>query len=171
MPAAVALRALDLLRLPDEERTKLGVGGGEGGFVFGYNPDTVLAPDIVFVVMDRLPPPDQEGFIDVVPNLVGEGLSRGDTAAKLDKNVQRCLADGVQRAWVANPCSGPLPSPRPIARPASSSKVTSCLVARSSRVSICRWPRSSPGRRSREGRPGPEAVQARVSYSVSTVTS
>jgi hypothetical protein len=32
MPAAVALRALDLLRLPDEERTKL---GGEGGFVFG----------------------------------------------------------------------------------------------------------------------------------------
>jgi Uma2 family endonuclease len=96
MSAVVALRALDLLRLPDEERTKLGVVGGEGGFVFGYNPDTVLAPDIVFVVMDRLPPPDQEGFINVVSNLVVQVLSRSETAAKRDEKVPGCLAAGVQ---------------------------------------------------------------------------
>jgi len=34
----------------------LGVVGGEGGFVLEREPDTVLAPDMVFVRKDWLPP-------------------------------------------------------------------------------------------------------------------
>ncbi|MBA3415873.1 MAG: Uma2 family endonuclease [Chloroflexia bacterium] len=138
MTATVAMSAVDLLRLPDEERPELvegvpwpmsptnwkhlrtvnrmtvplsihaernnlGVVGGEGGFVFGHDPDTILAPDIVFVRMDRLPPADQEGFIHVVPDLVVEVMSPSDTAERLDEKVQRYLAAGVRLVWVANP--------------------------------------------------------------------
>ena len=138
MTATVAMSAVDLLRLPDEERpelvegvlwpmsptnwkhlrtvnrmtvplsihaerTKLGVVGGEDGFVFGRDPDTIFAPDIVFVRMDRLPPEDQEGFIHVVPDLAVEVISPSDTAERLDEKVQRYLAAGVRLVWVANP--------------------------------------------------------------------
>ncbi len=49
----------------------------------------------------------------MVPNLVVEVLSRSDTAAKLDKKVQRCLAAGVQLVWVANPLLRSVPESTP----------------------------------------------------------
>lgn len=100
------LRTVNRITVPlsiHAERTKLGVVGGEGGFVFGRDPDTVLAADIVFVQMDRLPPEDREGFIHVVPDLVVEVMSPSDTAERLDEKVQRYLAAGVHLVWVANP--------------------------------------------------------------------
>ena len=137
MTATVSLSALDLLRLPDEERPELvdgvpwpmsptnwkhvrtvdrfgrplgnfvrerhlSVVGGEGGFLLSRDPDTVLAPDLVFIAMDRLPSEDTEGVVTVVPDLVGEVMPPSDSAAKMDEKVQRYLAAGVRLVWVAN---------------------------------------------------------------------
>ncbi len=137
MTATMAMSAVDLLRLPDEERPelfdgvpepmtpvnwkhvrtvdrfgrplgnfvrerRLGVVGGEGGFLLSRDPDTVLAPDLVFIAMDRLPSEDDEGFVTVVPDLVVEVMSPSDTAPKMDEKVQRYLDAGVRLVWVAN---------------------------------------------------------------------
>ncbi len=82
---------------------RLGVVGGEGGFLLSRDPDTVLSPDFVFIQMDRLPSEDDEGFVTVVPDLVVEVMSPSDTAPKMDDKVQRYLAAGVRLVWVANP--------------------------------------------------------------------
>lgn len=81
---------------------RLGVVGSEGGFLLSRDPDTVLAPDLVFIRIDRLPSEDDEGFVTVVPDLFVEVMSPRDTAPKLDDKVQRYLAAGVRLVWVVN---------------------------------------------------------------------
>ena len=49
----------------------LGVVGGEGGFILERDPDTVRAPDVVFVRADRLPPDEEQtGYLELSPDLV-----------------------------------------------------------------------------------------------------
>ncbi len=52
----------------------------ETGFLVQRHPDTVLAPDFAFVAAARLPNPRPLGFVPVVPDLVVETRSPGDTS-------------------------------------------------------------------------------------------
>ena len=82
----------------------LGVVGGEGGFVLERDPETVLAPDVMFVRND-LPPPKEEwaGFLDLAPDLAVEVLSPADRAGHVNDKVLIYLEAGVQLVWIVDP--------------------------------------------------------------------
>ena len=83
---------------------KLGVVGGEGGFVLEVDPDTVLAPDVAFVRAERVPPDEEiDRFARLAPNLAVEILSPSDTGPEIEEKVQLYLAAGVPLVWVADP--------------------------------------------------------------------
>ncbi len=86
------------------EQHGLGVVGGEAGFVFSRDPDTVLAPDIVFVRADRLPPRDErQGFLALAPDLAVEILSPSDRAIEVNEKVVIYLQAGVRLVWIIDP--------------------------------------------------------------------
>lgn len=97
--------AVRLARLLAEfvEEHQLGSVGVESGFYLARNPDTVRGPDAFFVSKERLDP-DAEviGFCEVVPDLVVEIVSPGDTFAEIMGKVDEYLAAGVRRVWVVN---------------------------------------------------------------------
>lgn len=87
------------------EREDLGeVFAAETGFRLARNPDKVRAPDVAFVSKGRLPPGDLPvGFLDVVPDLVVEVVSPGDTASYVQAKVEDWLRAGVRLVWVFYP--------------------------------------------------------------------
>jgi Uma2 family endonuclease len=58
------------------------------------------SPDLTFVARDRLPTPLPEGFLRVVPDLVVEVLSPGDSRRAISEKVAEYLMAGVRAAWV-----------------------------------------------------------------------
>ncbi len=86
------------------EQHDLGVVGGEAGFILTRDPDTVLAPDIIFVRADRLPPKDERlGFLELAPDLVVEILSPSDRAIEVNEKVVVYLEAGVRLVWIIDP--------------------------------------------------------------------
>lgn len=79
------------------------VYGAETGFVIERDPDTVRAPDVAFIRKARMAGADVRGFIPVVPDLVAEVVSPGDTWSEVDDKVQQWLGAGVVSAWVIDP--------------------------------------------------------------------
>ena len=76
----------------------------ETGFLLARNPDTVRAPDAAFVAAKRLPPSGvTASFVDIVPDLVVEVASPGDTASELQAKTEEWLRYGVRMVWVAHP--------------------------------------------------------------------
>lgn len=74
----------------------------ETGFVLARDPDTVLAPDFAFVAKARLPGPPGKKFAPVVPDLVLETRSPGDTPSEVAEKVANWLAAGVRLVWEMN---------------------------------------------------------------------
>jgi Uma2 family endonuclease len=75
----------------------------ETGFMVAQDPDTVLAPDLAFVAAERLPSPlPVRGFLPVVPDLVLETRSPGDTPSEVAEKVANWLAAGVRMVWDMN---------------------------------------------------------------------
>jgi Uma2 family endonuclease len=60
-------------------------------------------PDITFVARHRLSSPPPEGFLRVVPDLVVEVLSPGDSPRAILDKVGEYVASGVQLTWVIDP--------------------------------------------------------------------
>lgn len=54
------------------------------------------APDFAFVAVQRLPNPEGSGFVPVVPDLVIETRSPGDSMASVREKVQEWLDAGVR---------------------------------------------------------------------------
>jgi len=73
------------------------------GFKVGSNPDTVRAPDVAFVDRDRAWLVRDRGYSSVVPNLVVEVLSPGDSPLEVRGKVEEWLSVGVELAWVVDP--------------------------------------------------------------------
>lgn len=74
----------------------------ETGFEIQRNPDTVRAPDMAFIPVDCLPTRDDEipaGFSKIVPALVVEVISPGDTSAEVEDKTQMWLKFGVAEVW------------------------------------------------------------------------
>jgi len=77
--------------------------GAETGFWIERDPDTVLAPDWAFISKARLRGPIERGFNTLVPDLVLETRSPGDTAPEVAAKVERWLSAGVRIVWELDP--------------------------------------------------------------------
>lgn len=85
---------------------KLGkVLAAETGFRLSRNPDTVRAPDVAFVIKDRLPAKLPKGYADFAPDLVVEVVSPGDDPDEIQVKVKEWLDAGVRLVLVIYPAS------------------------------------------------------------------
>lgn len=83
---------------------KLGVVGGEGGFVLYRDPDTVRAPDIFFVRADRAPTGEAaQHFANLAPDLAIEVRSPSDSMRELIAKADEYLAAGTELVWLFDP--------------------------------------------------------------------
>lgn len=76
---------------------ELGRVYGGPGFIVEHDPDTVRAPDFVFIAAGRLPEgPSPERYTDLIPDLIAEVVSPGDSAADVNEKMLLWLAAGVR---------------------------------------------------------------------------
>ena len=82
------------------------VMAGEVGVFTARNPDTVRAPDVLFLSHDRNARRErQEGFLDVAPELTVEILSPTDRPEQVQRKLGEYFAAGVLQVWVVDPAS------------------------------------------------------------------
>lgn len=77
----------------------------ETGFKVATNPDTILAPDVGFVVKERLPA-DLSTLVKFflgAPDLAVEVVSPGDTYEEVDTKTARYLDAGTRLVWIVRP--------------------------------------------------------------------
>lgn len=87
-----------------DERELGEVYGAESGFRLARDPDTVLGPDAAFVRSEKIPPEDQQdGFWEVVPDLVVEVISPSDTVRYVVDKVAAYLDAGVEVVLTIDP--------------------------------------------------------------------
>jgi Uma2 family endonuclease len=79
------------------------VFGQDTGFKIASDPDTVLAPDLAFVVQARLFLIGSRGYAPLAPDLAAEILSPDDRPAEVLAKVADWLAAGVAIVWVIDP--------------------------------------------------------------------
>jgi len=77
--------------------------GAETGFIIERNPDTVRAPDVAFVVKERIPNPLPSGFFPGPPDLAVEVLSPSDRASEVTAKTRGWLAAGCREVWNVDP--------------------------------------------------------------------
>ncbi|HEV2851694.1 MAG TPA: Uma2 family endonuclease [Thermoanaerobaculia bacterium] len=93
------------LRLYGKESKRGRAVSGEVGIYIRRNPDTVRAPDVMFISRERDVRPKSKGFFEVVPELVVEVLSPEDRIGKLKEKLKDYFSVGVLAAWVLDPSS------------------------------------------------------------------
>ena len=82
------------------------VFAAETGFIVRRDPDTVRAPDSAFVSEGRLGMEEiPDGFVEVIPDLVVEVVSPGDSRREVLEKVQDWLQAGVRLVWVLYPAT------------------------------------------------------------------
>lgn len=80
------------------------VFAAETGFWIERGPDTVRAPDVAFVAAERFPEgPVSERFGEIVPDLLAEVVSPGDTRREVEEKVQNWLEAGARMVLVLRP--------------------------------------------------------------------
>jgi Uma2 family endonuclease len=78
------------------------VATNDTGVFTERDPDTVLAPDVVYWKTERLPELP-EGFVEVPPDLVVEVVSPGDSQSYVHRKVLHYLDHDVALVWVVDP--------------------------------------------------------------------
>ena len=79
---------------------------GETGIVLWRSPDRVVGADVAFIRAASLPARESpEGYLETIPDLVVEVVSKNDTAPYVQRKVDDYLRAGVQVVWVADPNS------------------------------------------------------------------
>jgi Uma2 family endonuclease len=78
------------------------VATNDTGVFTERDPDTVLAPDVVYWRAERLPELP-EGFVEVLPDLAVEVVSPGDSQSYVHRKVLHYLDHGVALVWVVDP--------------------------------------------------------------------
>ncbi len=78
----------------------------DAGILLERDPDTVREPDIAFTSAERLPPggPNPK-YAEVVPDLVVEVVSPGDSAGEVANRAAMWLGHGVRLVWIVQPSS------------------------------------------------------------------
>jgi Uma2 family endonuclease len=84
---------------------RLGVTfAAETGFLIETDPDTVRAPDLAFVCMDRvIGQMKPKGYFPGAPDLAMEVISPGDTYVEVEAKVESWLEAGCRMVVVVNP--------------------------------------------------------------------
>lgn len=101
---AVELAIAAALRVQGQDRGHGKARCGEVGIVLRRNPDRVVGADAVFIASGSLPLRlSPEGYLETIPDLVVEVVSKGDTQPRLRRKVAEYLAAGVRMVWVADP--------------------------------------------------------------------
>jgi len=86
------------------DKCGLGTTRTEVGLVIRRDPDTLLAPDVMFLATGKLPPRvSAEGWWETIPTIVVEVRSKNDTRRELADKAETYLAAGVEWVWVADP--------------------------------------------------------------------
>ena len=82
------------------------VMAGEVGVFTTRNPDTVRAPDVLYLSRERdAGRSRREGFLEVAPDLVVEILSPTDRPDAVRRKLAEYFAAGVRLAWVIDPAT------------------------------------------------------------------
>ena len=82
------------------------VFAAETGFIIQHDPDTVRAPDVSFVSVDRLSLEEvPDGYLDLIPDLVVEVVSPNDRRREVREKVEEWLNAGVRLVWVLYPAT------------------------------------------------------------------
>ncbi len=80
------------------------VYAAETGFKLESDPDTVRAPDIAFVSMERIQAAGRiQGYRGGAPDLAVEVLSPGNTKREMAEKVKDYFAAGARLVWIVNP--------------------------------------------------------------------
>lgn len=77
--------------------------GAETGFFIHRNPDTVRAPDVAFVRIERLSAKLPRGFFEGPPDLAVEVLSPDDRPGYVRAKVRDWLDAGCLAVWIVDP--------------------------------------------------------------------
>ncbi len=86
----------------------------DSGVWLERDPDTVREPDIAFTSADRLPLDAwNSGYSEVVPDLVVEVASPGDSRRELNDKALMWLRYGVRLVWVVHPATRTVDVHRP----------------------------------------------------------
>jgi Uma2 family endonuclease len=76
----------------------------EAGFKLESDPDTVRAPGIAFVNMERIQAGGRiQGYRGGAPDLAVEVLSPGNTKREMTEKVKEYFAAGARLVWIVNP--------------------------------------------------------------------
>jgi Uma2 family endonuclease len=79
------------------------ITGAETGFHIQRDPDTVRAPDVAFIRMNRLPEEPPQEYFDGPPDLAVEVLSPNDRASEVQKKIRDWLNAGCCAVWIVDP--------------------------------------------------------------------
>ena len=79
------------------------VQGGEVGIYIRRDPDTVRAPDVLYISKERVAKLSSSAYLDVAPDLVVEVLSPDDRWSEITQKLREYFAIGVRLVWVADP--------------------------------------------------------------------
>jgi Uma2 family endonuclease len=87
------------------KKNNLGVVyAAETGFKLESNPDTVRAPDIAFVRIERVQETGRlAGYMSGAPDLAVEVLSPSDRVSRVEEKVAEWLEGGARMVWVVSP--------------------------------------------------------------------
>ena len=114
----VETRIAAALHEPGEKRGFGEVSSGETGVLLWRSPDRVVGADVVFIGKDSLPARlTREGYLETIPELIVEVVSKNDTAPYIERKVSDYLRAGVRVVWVADPESRTLTDHRRDAAP------------------------------------------------------
>lgn len=80
------------------------VFGAETGFQLSESPDSVRAPDIAFVVRERIPATGiPRGYWQGAPDLAVEVVSPNDRLYEIDEKIEDYFAAGTRLVWIVYP--------------------------------------------------------------------
>jgi Uma2 family endonuclease len=80
------------------------VSCGDLLYVVRRNPDRVRAADITFIRQQRLLPREaRQHIMEVIPDLVVESLSKGDTVEDIHARIDDWLHAGLPLLWIVDP--------------------------------------------------------------------
>ena len=102
-PHRIAVSRIDLaLGNYAEENDYGSTGAGEPGYRLESDPDTVRAPDVVWIAPGRIPA-GTRGYPELAPDLAVEVKSPGNSYAELAAKAGMWLSYGSREVWVADP--------------------------------------------------------------------
>jgi Uma2 family endonuclease len=113
-PSRIGVRISSPLFAFVEEHELGEVFGADGGFRLPGDRETVVAPDVAFLRIERIPPDhDFQSFFLGAPDLAVEVGSLSNTPEDVADKVQRYLSAGSRLVWVVWPLSQTVAVHRP----------------------------------------------------------